>query len=205
MEQLQKACDTLHWGHPDGIQCLNSTTRQRVATHEAGHALIALRHGHQVPRITILPRDRFWGAVQSSQEEGMALSSRQHVRESINIYLGGLCAEDVMYGDYHSGGGSDLREAKRLVHGALYTNGMGMHGAMAEHKLETMSQHRKQALEDEETQWMREQFDDTKTWLLQHQDTLLMLRDRLLERVEVSGEDLEDIRQSLEHSSKGEV
>lgn len=193
MEHLLRACDTVHWGHPDGAQCVAAEHRQRVAVHEAGHALVAWKNGMHVPRITILPRARFLGAVHAAQQEGEVLLSREGIKKKLALFLGGICAEEAVYNSYDSGGSSDLGQAKRLVHAALYKSGLGRNGPLAENELNVMSEQRKFLLEEEESQWMQEQFAATLAWLVSKKDLLVELSELLLEKVEVSGNELDAI------------
>lgn len=193
MKHLLQACDTVHWGHPDGVQCIAAEHRQRVAVHEAGHALLAWKNGMNVQRITILPRARFLGAVHAAQQEGEVMSSSITIKSKLAMYLGGICAEQAVYDSYNSGGGSDLEQAKRLVHRALYNLGLGSSGPMAENEFKDMSEQRKSLLEQEELLWMKEEFAATVAWLLEKKDVLLELSELLLEKVELSGHELDAI------------
>lgn len=191
MEYLLKACDTVHWGHPDGVRCMAADDRRRVAIHEAGHALMAWRNGMDVPRITILPRAKFLGAVQASEPEGTVLSSRESVQQHLGLCLGGLGAEKVVYGAYNTGGVGDLENAQNIMKHALYRAGLGKSGPIAERKREDMSEKRKYQLEQEEAQWMAQAFADTLAWLESKKELLQELGALLLDKVEVSGQELE--------------
>ena len=197
MEYLLRACDTVHWGHPDGVRCMAADDRARVAIHEAGHALIAWRNGMDVPRITILPRARFLGAVQASNPEGTVLSSRQSVQNELGLCLGGIAAEQVVYGSYNTGGVGDLKNARDIVYGALYLAGLGKSGPIAERKREDMSEKRKYQLEQEESQWMTQVFAETLSWLETQKPLLQELGALLRDKVEISGQELDTFAQRV--------
>lgn len=103
---------------------------QRVAVHEAGHALVAegLRPG-TVAQVTVSPRGNALGFVRHSPEDDMYIYPREVLEEEICILLAGAVAEDLIYGSRSTGAANDferaLDTAKRIV-----SSGMSPLGAV---------------------------------------------------------------------------
>lgn len=104
---------------PDG---LTISTVQRMAVHEAGHALMALtglERDRSVPMVTILPRNEpgFASRPPSVQDS----LTRAEMEETIRVMLGGRAAEELVFGPENISGGaggsaaSDLGQATQAI------------------------------------------------------------------------------------------
>jgi len=90
----------------------------RSAVHEAGHAVVALTHGKEIHyaevcREVLTDSDVFNGgcvAINRPQSE-IYLRTKSQVLMMVRHLLGGLAAEEVVFGDKGDGGWSDLKEA----------------------------------------------------------------------------------------------
>jgi len=113
---LAAAHDKIVLGDPrDGK--LTSAERERVALHEAGHALLAWTTPAAEPlrRVSILPRGMALGATQQVPSEDRHILTRTELEARLVVLLGGLAAERVVDGDSSTGAENDLREATRLA------------------------------------------------------------------------------------------
>lgn len=93
-------------------------TLEMSAIHEAGHAIVALEIGKNVleanvTREVLADANAFDGGyVRIERPDGeVYLRSKSQVRFMILQLLGGLAAEDIVFGERNDGGSSDLREA----------------------------------------------------------------------------------------------
>jgi cell division protease FtsH len=102
-------------------------TRERVALHEAGHALAAFRLGAGVVEgVTILPRSRALGLTLLTQEEGQnQLMTSRDLLNHVCVLLGGREAERLVYGDPSSGARDDLEKASGIALAMVSQFGMG--------------------------------------------------------------------------------
>lgn len=90
----------------------------RSAIHEAGHAVVALTHGKKIDyaevcREVLSDSGEFNGgcvAIIRPQSE-IYLRTKSQVLMMVRHLLGGLAAEEVVFGDKGDGGWSDLKEA----------------------------------------------------------------------------------------------
>jgi AAA+ superfamily predicted ATPase len=119
---------------PDSVVQLSVDEMQRVAVHESGHALAALKSesgAREVNYVSIIPRmDGSLGFTASTPPQGAVLT-RPEVLDRLRTILAGRAAEEVVYGKEHislsSGGGdsSDLAVATRIATNVVCTSGFG--------------------------------------------------------------------------------
>ncbi|MFM7718382.1 MAG: AAA family ATPase [Actinomycetota bacterium] len=101
--------------------------KEMVAVHEAGHAVTsyALQRGErQIQVITIQKRESALGLVSSQAIEEMFLSTQKQLLAQIQVSLAGLVAEEIWFGQTTSGPSSDLVNATRIA--AVYVGVYGM-------------------------------------------------------------------------------
>jgi cell division protease FtsH len=96
---------------------LRDAEKQRVAVHEAGHALVSWVTPEAAParRISILPRGMALGATHQLPAEDRHLHTRAELMARLEVLLGGYAAEQVILGDVSTGAEHDLREATRIA------------------------------------------------------------------------------------------
>ncbi|CAN5534616.1 hypothetical protein BH23CHL5_BH23CHL5_15380 [soil metagenome] len=96
---------------------LNKRDREVVATHEAGHALVA----HYTPgtdplrKVSIVPRGRALGVAIQAPEEDRYNVSQGYLVGRLDTLLGGRAAEKVVYAEMTTGAESDLKQATSLA------------------------------------------------------------------------------------------
>ncbi len=92
---------------------LDPEERRRVATHEAGHAIVAHFTEHSEPpqRVTILPRGMSLGATQQWAANDRHIVTELELAAKLRVLMGGFSAETIVYGNVSSGSEQDLRQA----------------------------------------------------------------------------------------------
>lgn len=94
---------------------------ERIAVHEAGHAILGALHARDdLVRVTIEPgRHDASGGHTAFQSRPSALETRENLEKRIQMLLGGRCAEILVYGSPSTGGGgsagSDLGMATEML------------------------------------------------------------------------------------------
>jgi cell division protease FtsH len=96
---------------------LRDAEKQRVAVHEAGHALVSWVTPGAAParRVSILPRGMALGATHQLPAEDRHLHTRAELMARLQVLLGGYAAEQAILGDVSTGAEHDLREATRIA------------------------------------------------------------------------------------------
>ena len=105
---------------------LRAAERQRVAYHEAGHALTGLLQPESDPvrRVTVVPRGQALGVTLSVPEDDRYNYSESYLRARIVSALGGRAAEQLIYGEVTSGAENDLKQVTDLARAMVTRWGM---------------------------------------------------------------------------------
>jgi cell division protease FtsH len=101
--------------------------RQMTAFHEAGHAVLAyiLELDDQIQVASIIKRRDTLGVVYRTPLEERHTELREDMRRDIVVALGGLAAEEIWFGETTTGPSSDLRHATQQAAYMLGLLGMG--------------------------------------------------------------------------------
>ena len=97
---------------------LNPSERERIACHEAGHAVAAWFSPHSDPleKVSIIPRGRALGITEQVPAEDRHNITEDLLRTRLVIMLAGRCAEKLRIGTYSSGAEDDLKQATRIAY-----------------------------------------------------------------------------------------
>ena len=100
--------------------------RRVVATHEAGHAVVAHLTGtRRLEVVSIIKRGSSLGLLAHGDVEEIFTRTRSELLGLIEIALGGWCAEALAFGEPSTGATSDLATATRLAAQVVGAHGMG--------------------------------------------------------------------------------
>ncbi|MBI4861597.1 MAG: ATP-dependent zinc metalloprotease FtsH [Candidatus Riflebacteria bacterium] len=127
MEDFEDARDKIIMGQERKSRILSDPIKERIAYHEAGHALISKLIGGQdaVHKISVIPRGRALGVTSFLPEEDrMYIRNRTYLLDSICGLLGGRVAEELRFGEISSGAANDIEKATKIVHQMVCEFGM---------------------------------------------------------------------------------
>src|SRR5690606_29486171 len=94
------------------------TPRERavVATHEAGHAVVAHLAGtRRLEVLSIVKRSGSLGLLAHGDLDEVYQRSRKEMHDLVEIALGGMCAEELYFGESGTGPGGDLAYATQVA------------------------------------------------------------------------------------------
>ncbi len=176
--------------------------RQMTAFHEAGHAVLGyiLELDDQIQIASIIKRRDVLGVVYRTPIEERHTHLREDMRRDIVVSFGGMAAEEIWFGESTGGPGHDLLNATAKAAEMLGFYGMGENlisyaaiggGAMGGGPLPTI-------LGDPETReaigkLLRECKNDAVELLRRNEPAVRALAERLLEKDEVPGEEIEEL------------
>ncbi|NPU90672.1 MAG: ATP-dependent zinc metalloprotease FtsH [Gammaproteobacteria bacterium] len=105
---------------------LNDRDKQRIAYHEAGHALLSLflPNADPLAKITIIPRGRALGVTETMPTEDRVNYTQEFLEDRLCVFMGGRCSEKVVYGNVSSGAADDLKQCTRLARRMITQWGM---------------------------------------------------------------------------------
>ncbi|MFD4559363.1 ATP-dependent zinc metalloprotease FtsH [Streptomyces sp. NPDC058469] len=100
--------------------------RRRTAYHESGHALLGMLQpgADPVRKITIVPRGRALGVTLSTPDADKYAYTEEYLRGRIIGALGGMAAEQVVYGGITTGAENDLEQVTNIARGMVARWGM---------------------------------------------------------------------------------
>ena len=128
MKDLEEAIDRILLGLEKKHRVMSAQEKERIAYHEAGHALIALSvpHANPVHRVSIIPRaiGALGHTLQLPTEERY-LMTLPELQDQITVMLGGRVAEELVYhGEISTGASDDLEKASELARQMVTRFGM---------------------------------------------------------------------------------
>ncbi|MBM9508704.1 ATP-dependent zinc metalloprotease FtsH [Actinacidiphila acididurans] len=100
--------------------------RRRTAYHESGHALLGMLQpgADPVRKITIIPRGRALGVTLSTPDADRYAYTEEYLRGRIIGALGGMAAEEVVFGVITTGAENDLEQVTNIARGMVGRWGM---------------------------------------------------------------------------------
>jgi len=124
---LEEAIQRVVSGTQKKGRVLTDEERQRAAYHEAGHALVssATGHGQEVHRVSILARGKSIGAASVRRESDAVLFTKSELFVQLVTAMGGLAAEEMIFGEHSTGAEEDLLRATDLARDMIGRFGMG--------------------------------------------------------------------------------
>ena len=104
--------------------------RCTIATHESGHAVVAhlVGVGRKLEVLSIVKRKDALGLLAHSDTEERYTRTRTELIASIQISFGGMTAEELFFGEAGTGPGGDLASATRIA--AQMVGSFGMAGTL---------------------------------------------------------------------------
>jgi cell division protease FtsH len=128
MRDLEEAIDRVMLGLEKKNRVMTASDKERVAYHEAGHAMVALSVDHAAPvyRVSIIPRSvGALGHTLQLPTEERYLMTLPELEDQITVMMGGQAAEESVYhGVISTGAGDDLQRASELIRQMVMRFGM---------------------------------------------------------------------------------
>ena len=126
MNNINKAIDEVMIGREKPERKMEKGERERVAHHEAGHAIMSfiLKDSSHPIKVSILPRGENALGFSQPKPEDRKLYTQNYLLAQICVLLGGRVAEKIIYGNYSSGASDDIEKATTIVKHWFLTWGM---------------------------------------------------------------------------------
>ena len=117
-KNIQVAIDEVMIGREKRERMLSPLERERVAHHEAGHAIMGflLKDCSPPIKVSIIPRGQYALGFSQPKPEDRKLYTESFVLSQILVLLGGRVAEKIIYDDYSTGASDDIEKASNLIY-----------------------------------------------------------------------------------------
>jgi len=174
--------------------------RRTIATHESGHAVVAWLVGksRKLEVLSIIKRSAALGLLAHSDTEERFTQTESELRSLVQIALGGMVAEQLFFGERSSGVAGDLKYATTVA--AQMVGSMGMGDSLVSYEAVQAGPTNlvaKVLSSDEGRQEVADFLATARaevTALLEsNRHVIEALRDALLERDELVGEEISDV------------
>ncbi|WP_461831789.1 ATP-dependent zinc metalloprotease FtsH [Aquifex sp.] len=128
MEEIEEALDRITMGLERKGMTISPKEKEKIAIHEAGHALLGLvsDDDDKVHKISIIPRGMALGVTQQLPIEDKHIYDKKDLMNKILVLLGGRAAEEVFFGKegITTGAENDLQRATDLAYRMVSMWGM---------------------------------------------------------------------------------
>ncbi|KAG5507600.1 hypothetical protein JKF63_06549 [Porcisia hertigi] len=203
LPDLLEALDNTLMGRKHRNRQSDSSAR-RTALHEAGHALTAwmLPPVQKVLKISITPRGHAMGYTQRAGTEFHEYQTNATLFADMVVMLGGRAAEEVMLGNASAGAMDDLQRATDVALKQLLAFGMSTHMGMlsyhpdytqAGRDFTTFSNDAQHRAELEAQKFVAAAHSTAVDIITRHKDKMKVMEKALLERKELSTQDIEEL------------
>ncbi len=139
-EHFYKSIEKTMLGAERKSKAISPKEKEKIAYHEAGHALVAagLKDSDPVHKISIISRGQAGGYTLKLPLEEERLKTKSQFLADLAVMMGGHASEQLNYGDVSTGASDDLKQASSLARALVTRFGMSDLGPMTFGKAEEM-------------------------------------------------------------------
>ncbi|MDH3471124.1 MAG: AAA family ATPase [Acidimicrobiia bacterium] len=205
-EDVRRARMEVEIGLPQPVDYLLAE-KDSIAVHESGHAVTAylVGKGRKLEVLSIIKRGAALGLLAHSDEEERFTKRSSEMRAMIQISMGGMVAEELFFDESGSGPAGDLAAATQVAADMVGSLGLGsslvsiravdaglMGGNLTARVLSD------QRARDSVEKLLNDAKEDTRLLLGRHRYLVEALRQALLEREELVGEEILTVLRTAE-------
>lgn len=156
-----------------------------AAVHEAGHAIVSLKLGRKVSKVSVIPYTSGVGGMTSQdahQIEKRKIQSKKDLEDSLKICFGGYSAETCIFGEPSIGSSDDLKKASEIAFGMINSYGMNGDNLVNAIHLKHLGLIDKtdETLIDKVNTILNSKLDEVNQIILGSKDEILKLADKLM-------------------------
>jgi ATP-dependent metalloprotease FtsH len=203
-EHIEKAIDEVMIGREKPERKMTKEELQRVAYHEAGHALLGylLKESSHPIKVSILPRGENALGFSMPKPSDKKLFTQDYFKSHIAVLLGGRVVEKIIYDNLSSGAYDDIERVTNIITNWFFRFGMDSNlGALNYVEIQKQLNLNSDKYLDMMKQFVQEIENKVEKILTKHLDYVEKIKDKLLEKETILYSDLNDILdQNLENS-----
>jgi cell division protease FtsH len=218
MQEFNEGVERVTAGLEKKQRIMNADEKNRVAYHEAGHALVAcsLPNTDPVHKVSIIPRGvAALGYTLQRPEGDRFLLTKSELESRIQVLLGGTIAEELVFTDISTGAQNDLSRATDIARSMVMDYGMSRLGRVnyrennpsaflatdgGDERMRSHSERTAQQIDAEVSRIMEEGLSRVQSILQTRREALDALTARLME---IESVDAAELAQILDDHSPG--
>src|SRR4051812_6885917 len=209
MQDFEMAKDKVLMGTERRSMVMSESERRTPAYHEAGHALVAKlleKLSDPVHKVTIIPRGPALGLTQQLPKEDRLSMSRDFAKARLAVMMGGRVAEEIVFGQFTTGAGNDIKQASNLARRMVTEFGMSdvigpisyasdeesiFLGRDFTSRSRNYSEAVANQIDDEVRKFILDSHEEARRLLSEHREILDRLANALLERETLDGDEVD--------------
>lgn len=201
---FRNAMGTYEWGIKQPIKSMSQEERRRIAYHESGHAIAQakLLPRERVEKLTIVRHTGATGALgfmAPKPKEEIYTYTKQELLAHMQVSLASRAAEQIFLGIEMTGASHDLQHATQL--GGAVIGLYGMNGTFYSNA--AFGQWTPDGVQKREIErLLDQQFAKVKSFLDENRDILIAVAELLLEKEDLSGEEVYALIEEVESRRK---
>ena len=179
---------------------ISQAKKELVAYHEAGHAIVGalMPEYDQVRKVSIISRGNAGGVTffqPSEENQDSGLYSKQYLLAQIRVALGGIVAEEVVYGEDNAttGASNDLAQVFMIARQMITNMGFGSTLGKQNAEPQYLSEATNQEIDDEIHDLIDRCYEETRELLVENRQALELVKDELLEKEIIDGQFVYDL------------
>ena len=184
-KNIQIAIDEVMIGREKRERMLSQSERERVAHHEAGHALMGflLKDCNPPIKVSIIPRGQYALGFSQPKPEDKKLYTENFILSQVIVLLAGRLSEKIIYDDYSTGASDDIEKASNLIYRYCIEWGMNKNiGPLNIEHLGKVGESISNSVYKECQELIKKIEDVTKKYLLEHEELLKKIAKDLLKK-----------------------
>ncbi len=217
MQEFNDGVERVTAGLEKKQRVMNAEEKNRVAYHEAGHAIVAflLPNTDPVHKVSIIPRGMAaLGYTMQRPEGDRFLLTQSELESRIQVLLAGTVTEEIIYQDISTGAQNDLERATEIARSMVMDYGMSRLGRInfressrspflaggGEERVHGFSESTAREIDDEVKRILDDCLMRVREILLSRKDALIALAEELISVESIDGVELKRV---VEENSPG--
>lgn len=211
MDEFNEGIDRVTSGMEKKHRVIQADEKQRMAYHEAGHALAAysLPNTYPVHRVSIIPRGlNALASVIMRPEEDRYMTTHAELESYLQILLAGTMTEEMIFNDVSTGAQNDLERASGIARSMVMDFGMSRLGRVTYRASNrspflassrdmandhTISEKTAREIDEEVNRIISEAIEGVRHILTVRKAALVAVAERVLEKEVIDGAELKQI------------
>ncbi len=220
MDEFNEGVERVTAGLEKKQRVMTPEEKNRVAYHEAGHALVAyvLPNTDPVHKVSIIPRGfAALGYTLQRPEGDRFLLTQSELESRVQVLLAGTVTEEIIFHDISTGAQNDLERATEIARSMVMEYGMSRLGRIAyresarspflinqgEERLHSFSEETARQIDEEVKRILEDSLQRVRDILTARKDSLIAVAEELMDVEAINGAELK--RLVDEHSPGPQV